>query len=54
VPNAARRSGRACVVAVLGPGELPDLWTLDGQSGALLDMFFGYDPAFTSFIAANK
>ncbi len=47
---------RASVVAVPGPGGGPDVRALDGLSGALLDEFFAYAPAFTGglYVAAGR
>jgi hypothetical protein len=39
--------GKADVVTVHGPGSTPDVNILDGPTGALLDRFFAYDPAFS-------
>src|SRR5207253_7921273 len=48
-------TGRASVLAVPGPGGGPQVRTLDGLSGALLDSFFAYDAAFTGglYVAAR-
>ncbi len=51
----ATGAGRASAVAVPGPGGGPDVSKLDGITGALLDEFFAYDPAYTGglYVAAR-
>ena len=50
--------GPACLIAFDAErfrGSSPEVRTLDGLSGARLDAFFAYDPAFTGglFVAAR-
>src|SRR5439155_8869145 len=49
-------AGRASVIAVPGPGGGPQVRTLDGLSGEVLDTFFAYNPAFTGglYVAAGR
>ena len=42
--------GKAEILTVHGPGGTPDVNVLDGVTGALLDRFFVYDPAFSGGI----
>lgn len=49
-------NGKADIVAVHGPGGIPDVTSFNGLDGSLIDAFFAYDPLFTGglFVAAGS